>query len=824
MALEILRVPNFEYSGMYFPDIAARIRRYSRVYAPEITNEDRRELAIQLERAFALMAHYNNVLLDMVANEMFLETARLPESVKLMLQLINYRMLPASPAVVDMLGTLSRDYTTTTRLLELNRKFTTKRSAGVPEIIYENTAALDTTARTDQITDAYALAQTDTGTCNTSSSDSDIITRVTGPNWTTATIGNYIQVSGSILGNNTEDLRIIELLDETGPGTGIYNKVRLSGASFVTESGVTWTLRELSLNDATALNAGIGAGVFAAAPEENDKFYFGHSDVMWDRFDVVLSSGTPSIAAVWEFFDDSDTTFTPDSVTVDPVGAPGTLRFDLTAFLGPEEVTGALVQVTHVETGATTNAFSSWVGSVNILNIDGYLGQTTPSTTATDYLVSSDWRVLDVVTDTTKPTGVPWEQSGYTSFNLPQSQEDAWDKYTLYDKTTAEFREGYFLRYRVVDNAGAAAAPVASRLSFNSGEKYVLVEVVQGKTVEDRPIGSSDGSPNQQFILNNSPYIYQSIRVFVDEGGGDIEWSEVNTFLTSYSISRNFYVDIQTDGTAILKFGDGVNGRIPPAGVNNIRAIYRVGGNEDGNIGASRLTVNRDGVGVFKTITNPRVGRYWVEADWNSSDALERVKQAGPLNLNTMRRAITGPDIEVLSRSFKNADGVRPVARAKAYEESYGPKTIELVVCGGNGAALSSAYKEELGEYFNGGSRYGGVLLANHQVVVNNYQPKQIGYTIEVQANSIVTEQLILQVLSALVSPTAVERNRTTYVWNFGQEVPNSRISSEIFSIAPGNVFKVTITSPASDVALAQRELPVLDAVNTHIVIVPPNF
>jgi hypothetical protein len=688
--------------------------------------------------------------------------------------------------------------------------------------VFENSDVLDTTIRTDDLTEAYALEFEADGTCDLSSTDSDILTYVSGTTWKTADLNKYVRVTLSVLGNNTEDLRIIELLDETSPSSGVWNQIRLENASFITESGVSWQLRAQTTNRASSWNAGTGIAMFSTTPEAIDQILFGHKELMWDRFDVVISSATPSIIAVWEFYDPSETTIHPESVVKDPVGFGGHLQFRLDALLGLNIASNALVRVMHVPTGVESNALSTTSGGYNVVNINGYLGQSSPSTVATDYLVFAEWRPVSVLTDTTKPGSATWEQSGYTEFTLPQNQTDNWQKYTFYDKNIPEEREAYFLRYRVCSNSGAAAAPVPQAVSFTSGERYVLYDAVQGKTVEDDPLGSSSGDANQEFRLLNSPYIYQTIRVFIDEGGGDIEWEEVETFLTSYSIDRHFIVDVQTDGSAILKFGDGINGRIPPLGTNNIRAIYRIGADEDGNIGANTLTVNRDGVGVFKQITNPRSGEFWVEADWNSQDALERVKQAGPLNLRTMLRGMTARDVEILAQSFVNTDGVKPVARAKAYEEAFGPKTLELVVAGGGGAALTSTYRSQLEEFFNGGENYGGVLIANHEVTVTNYSPKLIGYTVEVTAYSVVTETLVLQTLSSLISPTAVEDDKVTFVWEFGQEVPNSRVIAEIFKISPGNVFKVVITTPSSDVSLTARELPVLDAANTTITIVSP--
>lgn len=828
MALEILRVPNFEYSGFYFPQIAARLRRWARVYAPEITNEDLREIFIQLERAFALMAHYNNVLLDMVANDMFLPTARLPESIKLLLALINYRMLPASPAQVDMLATLSRTYTSTVRLLEANRKFATKRTPDEPELVFENQNAIDTTNRTDRISEAYVMTKNRDVVGSVSSLFPDIITYTSGTIFTSADVGRYARVYNSILGNSAEDLRITEVLDSAGGGT--YNQIRLEGASFISETGVTVAIYDVSVNHASDLIAGTPVALFSA-PAVQDKFYFGHTDVMFDRFDVTLDTVALGMNSVWEFYDPSETTFQPDDVEIDPPADVGTTKFDLTSLLGVDDRTGALVRVMHVPSGNESSNYSTVdadVGSPtydkNVVYIEGYFGQTTPSTNIGDYLIFMTWRPIDIIEDDTKSSGVTWAQDGKITFNLPQNRDDNWQKFSLFDSDTGLVKEAYFLRMRVASLPGGPTGPEPDGLVITNGDQYILPTLVQGQTVEDDPLGSSSGEASQQFTLSRDPYIDNSIRVFVDEGGGDIEWTAVTTFLTSIASDRHFVVDVQTDGTAIVIFGDGINGRIPPLGTNNIRVLYRIGADQDGNIGVDMLTVNRDGVGVFRQITNPRSGEFWVEADWDSQDALERVKNDGPLQLRTMLRAVSVRDCEILARAFQTTEGVKPVERSRAYEEAYGPKTIGLVVAGRGGAALSEENRDLLEEFFNGGDTYGGVLVVNHEVIVSNYIPRLIGYDVEVTANEVVTEELILQALQALISPSALEEDRVTYVWEFGQEVPNSRVNSHIFRASLGNIFKVKFNSPANDVSLTQRELPVLDTANTNIVIIPPSF
>jgi hypothetical protein len=776
---------------------------------------------MQLERAFALMAHYNNVLTDMVANDMYLATARLPESVKLLLQHIDFRMLPASPARTELLGELARTYAAPVRLLEANRKFATERTQDDPEIVFENAEALDTTLRTEQVSNFFGMEHSKVGVCQVLSVEPDIIEWVSGNTWVTADRNSVIEVTGSSLGNFIEDARIIELLDETTPGSGVWTKARLEGASFVTEGTLDWLMREPTSNGAATLVLGNPFDPYNA-PEPGDKIYFGMADIMWDEFEATFDSLALGAVGVWEFYDPSDTSIQPDSITVDP--SPGQLRFFLNGLMGLEDITGAHIRVMHVPTGYESRGISDYSGGNNYVDIEGYLGQATPSTLSGDYLVFCNWRPIDVTVDDSKVGAETWGQDGKTEFVLPQTASDYWQKSSIYDKNVGELRTGYYLRNRVITNPGSAAGPVPDSLLLTGGSQFILYDVTQGRSVEDDPLGSSSGEASQPFTLSRKPYVMNTVRIWVDEGGGDIEWSEVDSFLTSYSYDRHFVADVQTDGSAKIIFGDGTNGRIPPIGTNNIRALYRIGAEEDGNVGADQITVNRDGVGVFRSVTNPRAGQFWVEADWASVEALERVKRQGPFTLRTLYRAVTARDCEILAVGFLNTNGVRPVARAKAYEEAFGPKTVEIVVAGQGGAALDSDVRAELTEFFNGGDDYNGVLILNHEATITNYTPRQVAVEMEVTAYDVVTTEMVLQTLSFLLTPTAIESDGVSYVWKFGQEVPLSRIISEIFKISPGNVFKVDITSPSDDISLAANELPVFDSINSNVVMLEPSF
>ena len=114
------------------------------------------------------------------------------------------------------------------------------------------------------------------------------------------------------------------------------------------------------------------------------------------------------------------------------------------------------------------------------------------------------------------------------------------------------------------------------------------------------------------------------------------------------------------------------------------------------------------------------------------------------------------------------------------------------------------------------------IQQANTEVTVVNFRPRILGYTTVIQANAQLSTALVLTALSGLISPTARNQDGQTFVWDFGGRVPNTRVSSEIFAISPGNVFDADVTSPVEDTVLAEDELPILDTANTNVSITNP--
>jgi hypothetical protein len=713
-----ITIPDFDFTGFYYPQVLEALIRYKRINVPELTDESEYEPAIQLLRAFALVGHLNNTLVDLVANESTLPTARLVESVRNMLRLIDYNMSPATPATTEVVYQLARTFTASTQIVPEGAQVATERQGSEAAIVFEADEAL-TIPRTDQL-----------------------------------------------------------------------------GACFSVEAGV-YTDRTAAVNSSNALDD-FDPWVTPAA---GDAIYFGHSYVMWDVLGLTLAANGSGLTGVWEVYEGNWLKTAPDAVSL--VGPD--LRVELNGLLGTTSRAGTTVRVTLNSDGAYEEATVQWDGTDNFVLI-GLLGQTTPSTTASDYSVGSDWTELEV-TDGTSGLSA----NGSVEYDLPQTDELNWAR------TEVNSFTGYWLRYRII-SVSSPVSPTLRLARIDTGGQYVLRAVTQGQLFADDPLGSSTGLPDQRFTCSREHFIAGTMVVTVD---GE-EWTEVQDFLSSLANDKHFRVELGENDKPTVVFGSGTNGKIPPAGVNNIVAEGRYGADQDGNVGPETLTVDKTGLTYINRIWNPRQASGWQEAEGASEASLERAKIAGPASLRVKDVALGPDDVVTLATTrYTTAAGAKPYSRALAIEEGLGPKTVKLVVVKKGGGLATNDELDDLGTWFNG-DKYATPplpkrVVANQEVTAFNYTQRVIDVDATVTARDLTAEQVVNQ-LTQILAPEALKADGITYEWDFGDKVNLSRLIHEIFQTDEDKVEDVEITTPASDVTLGSTELPVAGTITITIV------
>jgi hypothetical protein len=223
----------------------------------------------------------------------------------------------------------------------------------------------------------------------------------------------------------------------------------------------------------------------------------------------------------------------------------------------------------------------------------------------------------------------------------------------------------------------------------------------QGVTIEGEALGTSTGKPDQVFSFSHTPILEgEELEVREPErpsprqldelkreagfdplnhdgstptGGSEIwvRWQPVEHFYLSHPESRHYVLERRMGE---LRFGNGMQGKIPPAGRDNIRLRrYRVGGGKAANVAAGRITILKRAIPLIAGVNNPYPATAGADGE-----RTEEVMRRGPLRLKHLDRAVTSEDYEWLAReaSVQVARARCPLVR----EESHAGQVAVLIV------------------------------------------------------------------------------------------------------------------------------------------------
>ena len=127
----------------------------------------------------------------------------------------------------------------------------------------------------------------------------------------------------------------------------------------------------------------------------------------------------------------------------------------------------------------------------------------------------------------------------------------------------------------------------------------------------------------------------------------DVLWEQVPSF---YSLGINalaYVVRIQDSGETNIIFGDGIHGKRPTAGIENIRARYRVGIGRSGMLKASQLNLLMDRPLGARSVTNPLS-----TSGAEDSERLDDARINAPLHTLTLGRVVSLKDFEDFAKAF----------------------------------------------------------------------------------------------------------------------------------------------------------------------------
>ena len=174
------------------------------------------------------------------------------------------------------------------------------------------------------------------------------------------------------------------------------------------------------------------------------------------------------------------------------------------------------------------------------------------------------------------------------------------------------------------------------------------VEVDQRQTATGRVLGVSNGSADQAFPLPARSVERETFTLQVEEPGkGYAVWRATEDLGTSHRDDSAYELDSEA-GT--VRFGDGVRGRIPEAGMRVRVALMRAGGGRGGNLPAGSLTeVKARGLDGNPVVRKLKVTQPLPTDGGADAETLDQAERRIPALLRHRERAVTEEDFRRLA-------------------------------------------------------------------------------------------------------------------------------------------------------------------------------
>jgi hypothetical protein len=281
-----------------------------------------------------------------------------------------------------------------------------------------------------------------------------------------------------------------------------------------------------------------------------------------------------------------------------------------------------------------------------------------------------------------------------------------------------------------------------------------LVAATQGDGIEDELLGTADGTAGQAYALGKTPLIDGTLSVFV----GGTEYIIIKNFIEAGPLAAVCQLETSEALVTTVKFGDGINGKIPSVG-QDVTASYKVGGGLGVNFPRNAVTRLVSGIPGVLEVTNVTVAE-----GGGPKQSLQSAKRIFPLSVKANERCVTLEDYATSAVELVN--GVLRAYAVSGLFQAGGNPVLLFVVPNGGGdvsASLSNLIVSTL--------RYGvgptdpGRSMAGRRVFVRNPIYVELLVTADVFVNrGSVASQVGARVNKAYLTRYALEAN------DFGSE------------------------------------------------------
>jgi len=226
-------------------------------------------------------------------------------------------------------------------------------------------------------------------------------------------------------------------------------------------------------------------------------------------------------------------------------------------------------------------------------------------------------------------------------------------------------------------------------LTIAAGSLNGTVSAVEGQTLSE-DLGVSDGTRYQKYILADSSIIDGTVHIFVDEGSGEVEWTEAESFAGNGPTAEIFVLELTSDEQVQVEFGDNGSGAVPAPNAS-IRADYRIGGGDVGNVGAETITELNDTIYLLLVPISVSVNNDTDATGGLDEESIADSKRKGPRSLRTRWGLVTEEDYQAAA---EGVDGV-----AKAHAEGINYREINVYIAPGGGGMPTTQLKQDVFDF-----------------------------------------------------------------------------------------------------------------------------
>ena len=198
------------------------------------------------------------------------------------------------------------------------------------------------------------------------------------------------------------------------------------------------------------------------------------------------------------------------------------------------------------------------------------------------------------------------------------------------------------------------ASPLANCYVRDTVKVYGNVAEATHGFTQAEPLGSGDPSKVlQTFDLKTKPLTYvpapttsgvrSTLQVYVN----DVRWHEAEDLLDLTPRDHGYVTSADHTEQTRVTFGDGNDGARLPAGVENVRAVYRSGIGKGGNVRAGQLSLLVTHTDGLRSVTNP------LRASGGADpDGIETTRVRAPLSVTALDRLVSTGDYADFALTF----------------------------------------------------------------------------------------------------------------------------------------------------------------------------